>query len=81
MEQMYMLSALYFPEVETQVHYFCNIAGELCQCIRKEAGRRLSEDGVSNEYAKEYLAIHKEMLNKREALIKTLRSVAQSLDV
>jgi hypothetical protein len=81
MEQMYMLSALYFPEVETQVFYFCHIALELCKCILKEAGRRLLEDGVSNEYAKEYLAIHKEMLNKREALIKILRSIAQSLDV
>ena len=95
MDQMYMLSDLYFPEVRLQVHEFCSTTRELCQCIRKEAGRRLDEEPASGQgtdkylvlqkqllqkYSEEYLPIHKRVLEKQDALIKTLRTIVEKLD-
>ncbi|HEY0551673.1 MAG TPA: hypothetical protein VGF13_18860 [Verrucomicrobiae bacterium] len=96
MDQMYMLSDLYFPEVSLQVHEFCRTARELCQCIRKEAGRRLDEKSANRQgtheylalqrqmlqkYTEEYLPIHKQLVEKQDALIKALRTVVEKLDV
>ena len=95
MDQMYMLSDLYFPEVGLQVHEFCSTARELCQCIRKEAGRRLAQESTIGQatetyvtvqkqmlqkYLEEYLPIHKRVLEKQDALMKALRTIVEKLD-
>jgi hypothetical protein len=94
MEQMYTLCELYFPEVRLQVHEFCSATRELCQCIRKEAGRRLGEASASGQgtdeyltlqkqalqkYSGEYLEIHQRVIEKQEAVIKSLRTIIQKL--
>jgi hypothetical protein len=95
MDQMYMLSDLYFPEVTIQVHEFCSTTRELCQCIRKEGRRRLGEKLASGQgtdeflalqkqmldkYSKEYLAIHKRVLDKQATVVKALRTIVEELD-
>lgn len=95
MDQMYMLNDLYFPEVRLQVHEFCRATRELCQCIRKEAGRRLEEKSAIGQSATEHLAlqkrmlqkyseenlmIHKRMIEKQDALITALRTIVEKLD-
>ena len=95
MDQMYMLSELYFPEVGLQVHEFCSTARELCQCVYREAGRRLGEQSASRrgtdrdlviqeqmlqKYSEEYLPILKRALENRDALIKALRTIVETLD-
>jgi len=95
MEQMYVLSDLYFPEIGLQVHEFCSATRELCQCIRKEGSRRLGEGTATGQVMVEYLAIQKQMLQKyseerlainkkviekQDVLIKALRTVVEKLD-
>jgi len=80
-DRMYMLSALYFPDLFLQIHDACVSARELCQCIRREAQRRLNEQAILPEYAIEYLALHQTFLEKRQTLMDALETLAKHVNV
>ena len=80
-DQMYMLSALYFPDLYRQIHETCASAREVCQCIRREAQRRLKDHTVRHEYAPEYLALHQTFLEKRQTLMDALEALAKHINV
>jgi hypothetical protein len=80
-DQMYMLSALYFPDLYLEVHETCSSAREVCQCIRREAQRRLNDQRVSQEYGNEYLTLHKTFLEKRQNLMDALEALVKRVNV
>lgn len=92
MDQMMMLSNLYFPEIRGQVDEFCITARELCQRIREEGMRRLrvksasiqnAEGGLAEslqQFVVERVSIYKRMLEKQNAVIEALRNIVQKLD-
>jgi hypothetical protein len=80
-DQMYMLSALYFPDLYLQIHETCSSARKVCQCIRKEAQRRLKDQTMLQEYATEYLALHRTFLEKRQTLMDALEELAKHVNV
>jgi len=78
---MYMLSALYFPDLYHQIHETCASATEVCQCIRREAQRRLGDHTIRQEYATEYLALHQTFLEKQQTLMDALEALAKNVNV
>jgi hypothetical protein len=80
-DRMYMLSALYFPDMYLEIHEVCDSARQVCQCIRREAQRRFKDPTPIEAYATEYLALHETFLEKRQALMNALEALAKHINV